>query len=408
MKKTLIDINDKFNTICIKYTFISKISRKNITSLSLLSRILLEANAKYKSYEELEKALEEMYGASISIDTYRFDSYNMAFEFMMEFIDPKLILDDNYSFKKALDFLKTLIYAPLIINNKFLPKIVSDAKESLYAKLCEDKSRPSSIVLKKICDLIFINEIHKINDYGYISDIRKISNKDLYNEYKSIINSDLIISVCGNLCKEELNYLDIYNDEIHYNFYNYEINKNYKKFIFKKNISSSYLMIAYKIDAYLYNKNYFNALVLNSILGKETNSLLFQKVRENLGLCYQISSRYYSNSGILLISASFDKLNYKKIIKEIDKVIIDIIKGNFDDGLVDLAKESILDTFKASLDSNDQEIYKLLMNDIYNIKYSNEYFTHELNKVEKKDVSNLLNESRKLALVYLKGEDKVE
>lgn len=404
MKKTLIDINDKFNTLCIKYTFITKLSKDNVTALSLLSRILLQANNKYRSYDELEHNLEEMYGAYLSIDTYRFDSYNIALEFMIEFIDPKLILDENYTFKKALDFLKSMIYDPLVKNNKFLNYILNDAKENLRDKLAEEKNRPSNIVQKKVCNLIFTNDILKLNDNGYLSDINKITNKKLYEEYKKIINSDLIISACGNINSKELNYLDIYSDDINYDFYNYQIINNYKKYIFKKNISSSYLVIAYKIDAYMYRKNYFNALVLNSILGKETFSLLFQNVRENLGLCYQISSRFYSNTGILIISCSFDKFNYKKIIHEINNTIKDIIKGNFSDSLINKAKDSILDTFNSSLDNNDQEIYKILMNDIYKIEYSIDKFVEGLSLVNKIDVSNLMSNASKKALVYLKGE----
>ena len=70
-----------------------------------------------------------------------------------------------------------------------------------------------------------------------------------------------------------------------------------------KSTLQSYIEIIYELGIYANDPLYYAAVILNHILGGASNSLLFQTIREKLGLCYSISSLYLGATGILVISA---------------------------------------------------------------------------------------------------------
>lgn len=404
MKKTLIDINNKFNTISIKYTFISKIDKSKVTSLNILSRVLLESSNKYRSFRSIEEKLEEFYGAMLYADAYKFDTFNFAVEFMIEFIDPKLINDENYKFSDVFDFFKSIIYDPYIKNSKFNLKALRDSKNNLYYKLKENESIYSSLVRKKLNNIIYESDLDKIPSNGYLKDIYKINSKNLVDTYHEMLSSDLIISISGDLNKEELELIDIYNDDIKYDFYNYNVRSNYKSVTFKKSIESSYLEIAYNLKAYMNKDRYYETLVFNNIFAKENYSLLFMTLREKLGLCYSVSSRYYSNTGLIILTINFDYTNYSNILFNINKILNDLKNGNFSDDLIKMSKQTLIDNINSSLDNNDLEIYKRVMKEIYNIDYDYNTFIKKVLNVRKEDIVKLVKDIKEVGSVYLCGD----
>lgn len=74
-----------------------------------------------------------------------------------------------------------------------------------------------------------------------------------------------------------------------------------------------------------FSEDKYNLDLLNIILGGNMSSRLFNEVRENLGLAYEISSsvKHYDDTGALVVSAGIDT---KKVIRAI-KVIVGVLRG---------------------------------------------------------------------------------
>jgi predicted Zn-dependent peptidase len=79
-------------------------------------------------------------------------------------------------------------------------------------------------------------------------------------------------------------------------------------------------------------------------LGGGMHSLLFDAVREKLGLCYHIGAHHSSGAtgGSLTIFALLDEKNVPKAIEESGTIIDQVKAHGFDDELLDIAKRNYL------------------------------------------------------------------
>ena len=408
MKKTFLDINDKFNTIVIKYDYLCDIDKSRITKRALLSDIICKANMNYPSLESVLSKLDSFYGAYLFVDYGRYSYDKMYLEIGIEFICPKIINDKSYTFYEVISFFNDFIKNPYIINNKFSPSIFNQSKMKLKNELLDYDNNYSTKLNRILKDIIFINDIDKLKYKGYIGDLNLIKNEDIYYEFINMINNDdLIISVIGNISLDDKNYIDIYNDNIKLNYYCLDINKDYRSIKIKENYKSSYLSIAYKLDGLYYqNDEYFQSLVLSSILGEESYSLLFQNVREKLGLCYSIYSSFDSKFGLLIINASLLKRDYDRLKKEIENCIEIIKKGLFSEELIRQAKNYLIDIYYSELDNeNDNKLKEDKYKYLFNIDTKKLNFIDHINKVSKDDIIKLINKSILIGEVFIEGDN---
>lgn len=134
--------------------------------------------------------------------------------------------------------------------------------------------------------------------------------------------------------------------------------------------------------------------IANFIFGGSMSSRLFQKIREELGLCYTIYSygSAYKDSGVLEIYAGVNtELRDKAvdaIIKEIDEIRNGITKKEFS-----RAKEKMNSSFIMSQENTFSQMtlyakYLLLDNELYNFEEK----IQKLNKIKIDDVNEVLHQ----------------
>ncbi len=123
----------------------------------------------------------------------------------------------------------------------------------------------------------------------------------------------------------------------------------------------------------LYKKDpqfYFRISLLNMILGGSMSSRLFQKIRDNLGLCYTINSDidHFRNETIFSVYYSVMPSKLEKTAKTIQETINEIIvKGITEEELYKVKKQKI----GQMILSSDQLTKRMNSNLYYNLYYKN-------------------------------------
>ena len=204
-------------------------------------------------------------------------------------------------------------------------------KNSVIIELKNFMQSPDYLLNIKICELFFPNHSRSIplsrrikhtND-STIKDIKKFFNK----HYKS---KNLFFSFCGDL-KQHKSYLNNlfkpnitpFNEiKINYN----HVNKTRISRVPRKE-SQSFIKLCFKIDFDSFSdKNYIIEALLEILCGN-LNSILYVKLRSELGLIYFIESNnnideYKNMSYIIFNTTTNDK---KENIKKIVSIIFDIL-----------------------------------------------------------------------------------
>ena len=160
------------------------------------------------------------------------------------------------------------------------------------------------------------------------------------------------------------------------------------------NIQANMVMI-YNVDKLTELEKHVVFQVFNYIFGNGgLTCKLYQKIREENSLCYNISSMYMKYDKLLVIHVSLDDKNTKKASSLIKKSLKDMINGDFTEEDLEDAKMNLI----MSLDMISDNNISILNNYVFN------YFDHlpqiserkeKIKKVTKEDVINV---ARKLKL----------
>jgi predicted Zn-dependent peptidase len=94
----------------------------------------------------------------------------------------------------------------------------------------------------------------------------------------------------------------------------------------------------------LLSKKRFACAILNTILGGNMSSRLFQEIRENQGLAYSVYSflSAYFDTGLLGVYVATDTANVNSVLATIQKEIHKINKGDLSESDLNAAKEHLI------------------------------------------------------------------
>ena len=172
-----------------------------------------------------------------------------------------------------------------------------------------------------------------------------------------------MISICGNFKDDEL------RDLIEKYFGSWECkNKNivdYGNSIIqvgsaygKKEIEQLHISLGLKGLPYA-DKNNYSLVLLNNIFGNGASSILFQKVREELGLCYSIGSylQPFQGVGTLNIYAGLNKNYGEKALEVINKELNLFVKNGITDRQLEINKEKIKANYILGLESTSSRMF---------------------------------------------------
>ena len=110
------------------------------------------------------------------------------------------------------------------------------------------------------------------------------------------------------------------------------------------------------------------------LVGGSTSSRLFLKIREELGLCYQIDASpvQYKELGITTLNCATSKKHFLKTLKQIKKELDEISQNGFTESEMELARQGMLSGMKLEVDSMMSSFSDMISNYYYNIELSRE------------------------------------
>ena len=121
------------------------------------------------------------------------------------------------------------------------------------------------------------------------------------------------------------------------------------------------------VEAYGYrDASRFPMILLNMVIGNSFSSRLFQRIREEKGLCYSIASiaTNYSDSGELSIGFSTSPEKLQRVLDEIDKELGDVVKRGIRPSELDLAKDKFRGNYILAKESIEWKMIRMAMQEI--------------------------------------------
>ena len=408
--------NEKFKSIYLSYNFTLEVKREDISYFNVLASILGKSNNKYKTQKDIEEYLYSLYGANFDVNVEKIgDLFNI--EFKMQFINSKFLPDREDLLDKVLDFIYSVVYDPVILNNKVDIDLIEREKVNVLEKILTRKDDKLRYAVNRTEEILCENEPFGTYIYGDEEIVKNVKLEDLIKYYNKMINEGLVtIILSGNLSgytniSDRIN--EKFEEKLNKNntktYQNYNVNnkslisdKDIKEIVEKVDTAQSVITMGFKIED-VDKSDFFALNVYNAILGATPSSKLFQNFREKESLAYTVRSRYYRYKDLIIIYAGIENSNYERAKEVLKKEIKQIENGNISLQEFDAAKESLISELLEIKDSK-VALAKMLMSNLfyYNENVDVEEFIENIKKVNVEDVINVSHKI-KLKLIYLLG-----
>jgi len=402
--------SSKFKTNLLSIYFHVPIQRETVTKLSLVPPVLERGCEKFPTLADICKHTDELFGASYDFGVRR-KGDNAVMHFTFEFAQDKYI-GENIA-RRAMEFLRQVIFFPLTENGEFLPDYVAQEKDNLarfIEGIINDKREYAG---HRCMEVMFEGEPFGIPEHGFVADMPAIDGKNLYEFYKDIVtNHQVDIFLSGEFDEaaviEQLKSVfsaEIAPREQRTSKTEIAIERGGDvKFVTENmEVAQSKLTMGLTCQCCPTVWEYFPLMVCNAIFGGGTFSKLFMNVRERLSLCYYVGSRVDRFKGIMTVSAGIAPDKFELTKSEILRYLAEMQAGIFDDGEIDAAKKYITNGLKSMKDSLYVMEDYTLSQSLFGQKLPLDEFIENIQRVTKDDIVTAANKIKLDTIFLLNG-----
>lgn len=291
------------------------------------------------------------------------------------------------------------ILADMIINSKFDEEEIKREQGVVIEEINMSEDSPEDVLDNDASKAIFLDNSLSYPILGSIENIKSFNRKKIKDFIKSHYTpNNSVISICGKFDEKEIiNILEEY-------FGVWEADKDYipkyetpilaagSKYT-NKQIEQLHINLAFKGLPYAHEKSY-SLILLNNIFGGGASSILFQKVREELGLCYTIYSysQPYLGVGINNIYTGVSKKYAEKALSVINDELKNFSKNGITKELLEINKEKIKANYILGLESTSSRMFANAKNMLLQNKIkTQEEVIKRINNIKGDDINYVLD-----------------
>ena len=396
---TLHEINtDKFKINSIAVFLTTPLNRENVTRNALIPAVLRRGSKTLKTQEEISKKLEEMYGASFNCGLDK-NGDNQVLKFYMETINDNFLPQNGENMlKTSLENLLEIVFNPLLENDAFKEEYINQEKNNLKQRIEGKIDNKASYALDRCVEEMYKDKPYGLYKFGYVEDLEKIDAKNLYEYYQNLVNDCKIDIFVSGIIDDEVKVIIVNNENIKnlnerepkFNLLEPEKKEKVEEKVVEDKMDVTQGKLNLGLDLFLDNeKERYDAVLYNSILGGSATSKLFQNVREKAHLCYVASSSYIRIKANIFVKCGIEIENYEKALKLIREQIADMEKGDFTEEDIENAKKGIISQLKTIDDEQDTQITYYFGQELTSEPISVEDYMAKIEAVTKEDIINV-------------------
>ncbi|WP_300367435.1 pitrilysin family protein [Brachyspira sp.] len=296
-------------------------------------------------------------------------------------------------FDRAIDTLENVI-----LNSAFREEDINKEKKVIIEELKMSNDTPEEISANQFFAAAYKGTSMSFPIGGNINNIKKISRDSIYSYFKTHFNSNnLIISIAGNFdIDSSIKRLEEIKLEQNNKTINEELPFYYKTITKEKQeINQVYFSLLTPSYSACDDRKRYAMNIINDIFGGSSYSRLFQAIRENKGLCYNIYSYNSSfiNGGTFEIHGSTSLDRYEETIESIHYEIEKLINERISEEELEEAKESYKGSMAFSKFSAEFIMNKNARHELYLSKYVSFNDLYKIiDKIDLKMVNEVIDE----------------
>lgn len=349
--------SDKFTSDSLSVHFIVPIREETATAYSLLPRVLKRGSADYPTQELINKRLEELYAASVTMGVSKLCECEDLFV-SVNMLDNRFSFDGIDITAGTLALAESLLFSPLLEDGGFSADIVAREKRLHKDRIRSQINNKSNYAAIRAREIMCENEPYRVSVLGREEEVDKITPASLYQDYLHILSAARVdVIYVGKMDSDTVKQLlhgffdrlaprsftdvgEVLVDSV----------KKLRRVTETVAAKQGNLVLGFRTPAKTH-EDLCAMQLFEMIYGASPVSKLFMNVREKLSLCYHCSARADRYKGVMLVTAGIENKNADLAESEILKQLDEIREGNITDLEIACAKEAIYDILRTIPDS---------------------------------------------------------
>ncbi len=349
--------DDRFKQEGLSLTMVRPMCRQEASLNALLPAVLLRGCTSAPDLRAITQRLDDLYGASVGSQLRRVGDYQTT-GLSCSFMKERYALDSDKVFDPMMTFLQELLFAPKLENGVFCADFVEGEKRNLLSAIASERNDKRSYAHAQMIRRMCKGDSFGTPRLGYAEDVEAITPESLYAHYQKILRESPI----------HLFYVGAAEPE--------EIAGRVRPMFEKLNrcpvtlpgqtafcdcggcdeteemdVAQGKLCMGFVTPVTLRDEGFVATQIFNTIFGGGMISKLFMKIREQMSLCYDISSSYHGSKGIVTVSAGIDNNKDGIVKEEILRQLSACQAGDFTEEELRSAKQALLSQLRATHDT---------------------------------------------------------
>lgn len=400
----------QFKTISMTVDYLVPGNVQELSNRILLAQLLETSSAEYPTQTALAEKLSMMYGANYGVNVFRY-GLEEGLRFSSTIINDHFIGGQSL-LQEMTDFMRSVIYHPLVANGAFDTQTFDRQKQNLIAYLRSLNDDKQYYAEQELSELYFKDEpFFATSLYGDAETISGITSEQLFSDYQNLLNHNQIqVTVAGDVSEQTVadalsnwDFHDRQDDLPDPVFHKPLITLQTQTE--SQHLQQSKLNMAYKVPVYYRDADFYKALVFNGLFGGTPISMLFKNVREKNSLAYYASSRFDGFTGTLLVQTGIDQSNEAAVKQIIAEQLTAVAQGQFSDEVFDQVVASLINSRESRLDSQRALMNQAMLDQLVHQNVTAAEWVEQIKKVSRDDVAAIAKTVQLQAVYFLKGAD---
>ncbi len=346
---------ERFASAQMSLVFQAPMAKPDSALRALLMRVLTASCQRYPSRIALASALDSLYGSSIDANLEKQGDMQIIYltaEGLVRWTD------GTSPFRQTCELLFDILLNPKVDENGlFDPGTVESERKNLISELTARQNDRSKYAYDRCVELFCGDQIQKLQSIGDVESLRAITPEDLKAAYAALLSQTAVSVYIGGradpdllaLCFDGLRKMPAEDRPVYRSgtlpspFDPVEP----KGLVEHKTVEQTRLVLAYTGLCPYFSHQSAVVTVMNSMLGGDVHSLLFDVVREKLGLAYSVFSMNRRSLSSLFIIAGVDSDKADDALDAIRAQIELLASNDFPDDLMKRSKMMIESSVQA-------------------------------------------------------------
>ena len=403
---------EKFKTGMLSFSVTLKNDKLLSPYALLLTELLQRATESYPKKALLQKKLDELYSASVSIRCLKAGK-NRMFSFSAEILDNSYTTDGTDVASEVCGVLYELMLCPLLDENGLFDiESVEQEKRRVVTYLKSAINNPSRYATIRLSEMLRRDDDTLMTLEEMIAAVEECDANTLTEFYrKALTNRPIEVFYIGSLSHGEIKTRVMSCLALHTAKNAQQIEpccsvypeRTPERREEEMPISQGRLCIGFCSDVLPDSEDYYAMVIFNELFGGSPASKLFMNVRERLSLCYSCASYYNPTTGSIRVNAGISSKN--KIVAEnaILEEFENIKNGKTSERELVCAKKSVENSYREIYDCPADIMSFYINRKTFGVECTIDECRERFSRVSAKDVIRVANRIKLDAVYFLRA-----